>query len=76
MHRILLIKRKRKRKKILEKEKYTSQTTACLMLFTCAFCHLGVKNLLKGPLILSPFIKNAILFQAKHLIIHIKKVNG
>ena len=31
------------------KDKYTSHTTAQLMFFTRAFCHIHVKNFLKGP---------------------------
>ena len=29
--------------------KYTSHTIICLTVFTCAFCHMCVENLLKGP---------------------------
>ena len=35
--------------KILGKEKYTSHTITCLTVFTHAFCHTQVENLLKGP---------------------------
>ena len=35
--------------KILEKEKYTSHTIACLTVFMCVFCYTCVKNLLEGP---------------------------
>ena len=35
--------------KILEKEKYISHTITPLMIFTRAFCHMHVENLLKGP---------------------------
>ena len=40
--------------KILEEEKYTSHTIACLAIFMCPFCHTHVENLLKGaaPLLL------------------------
>ena len=33
---------------MLEKEKYTSYTTACLLVFTHVFCHMCVEILLKG----------------------------
>ena len=35
--------------KVSEKEKYTSHTIVHLTLFTCAFCHMRIQNLLKGP---------------------------
>ena len=35
--------------KNVEKEKYTSHTIACLMVFKHAFCHTRVEKLLKGP---------------------------
>ena len=35
--------------KILGKGKYTSHTIAHLTIFTRAFCHTHVENLLKGP---------------------------
>ena len=37
---------------ILEKEKYISHTITRLTLFTRAFCHTRVENLLKGPAII------------------------
>ena len=45
MHTIPLIKLKN----IKKKKKNTSHTTACLTLFTRAFCHTRFENLLKGP---------------------------
>ena len=35
--------------RILEKGKYTSHIIAHLTVFTHAFCHMHVENLLKGP---------------------------
>ena len=44
MHTVSIIKLE-----VLEKEKYTLHIIACPTVVTCAFCHVHVENLMKGP---------------------------